>query len=171
MALDNSQALAAGFGPSEFTTRGHAMAGTTVARDATPGSMAMNPAQVARVPGLQIEAGLTMITAGADVTYDGHTQSTDRQYFFIPHTYMTWQLNEKFSVGLGIFSRFGLGNSYPEDWAGADSIYKIGVQSMSAQPTLAVNVNEWLSLGVGLEVMWFDIDIRNKIPLGSFGRV
>ena len=82
---------------------------------------------------------------------------------------MTWQLNEKFSVGLGIFSRFGLGNSYPEDWAGADSIYKIGVQSMSAQPTLAVNVNEWLSLGVGLEVMWFDIDIRNKIPLGSFG--
>ena len=169
MALGSSQALAAGFGLYEFSARGNALAGTTVARDATPGSMAMNPAQVARVPGLQIEAGLTMITAGADVTYDGHTQSTDRQYFFIPHTYMTWQLNEKFSVGLGIFSRFGLGNSYPEDWAGADSIYKIGVQSMSAQPTLAVNVNEWLSLGVGLEVMWFDIDIRNKIPLGSFG--
>lgn len=113
------QARAAGFGLYEFSARGNALAGTTMARDATPGSMAMNPAQVARVPGLQIEAGMTMITAGADVTYDGKTQSTDRQYFFIPNSYMTWQINEKFSVGLGIFSRFGLGNSYPEDWAGA----------------------------------------------------
>lgn len=169
LILGGSQARAAGFGLYEFNARGNALAGTTVARDATPGSMAMNPAQVARVPGLQIEAGMTMITAGADVTYAGHTQKTDRQYFFIPHTYMTWQLNEKFSMGLGVFSRFGLGNSYPEDWAGADTIYDMAVQSMSVQPTLAVNVNEWLSLGIGLEVMWFDIDIRNKIGLGSYG--
>ena len=161
-----NEARAAGFGLYEFSARGNALAGTTIARDATPGSMAMNPAQVARVPGLQIEAGMTTITAGADVTYDGHSQSTDRQYFFVPHTYMTWQINEKFSAGLGIFSRFGLGNSYPEDWVGATSIYDISVQSMSAQPTLAVNVNDWLSLGVGLEIMWFDIDIKNKIALG-----
>ena len=161
------EARAAGFGLYEFSARGNALAGTTMARDATPGSMAMNPAQVARVPGLQIEAGMTMITAGADVTYDGHTQHTDRQYFFIPHTYMTWEINEKFSAGLGVFSRFGLGNSYPEDWAGANTIYDISVQSMSVQPTLAVNVNEWLSLGVGLEVMWFDIYIANKIRLGN----
>ena len=169
LVLGGSHARAAGFGLYEFNARGNALAGTTVARDATPGSMAMNPALVARVPGLQIEAGMTMITAGADVTYAGHTQKTDRQYFFIPHTYMTWQLNEKFSMGLGVFSRFGLGNSYPEDWAGADTIYDMAVQSMSVQPTLAVNVNDWLSLGIGLEVMWFDIDIRNKIGLGSYG--
>lgn len=161
------EARAAGFGLYEFSARGNALAGTTMAREATPGSMAMNPAQVARVPGLQIEAGMTMITAGADVTYDGKTQHTDRQYFFIPHTYMTWEINEKFSAGLGVFSRFGLGNSYPEDWAGANTIYDISVQSMSVQPTLAVNVNEWLSLGVGLEVMWFDIYIANKIRLGN----
>lgn len=103
------EARAAGFGLYEFSARGNALAGTTMAREATPGSMAMNPAQVARVPGLQIEAGMTMITAGADVTYDGKTQHTDRQYFFIPHTYMTWEINEKFSAGLGVFSRFGLG--------------------------------------------------------------
>lgn len=166
VALAAGKAQAAGFGLYEFSARGNALAGTTMARDATPGSMAMNPAQVARVPGLQIEAGVTMITAGADVTYAGETQSADRHYFFIPHTYMTWQINEKFSAGLAVFSRFGLGNSYPEDWAGANTIYDINVQSMSAQPTLAVNVNDWLSLGVGLEIMWFDIDIRNKINLG-----
>lgn len=127
--------------------------------------MAMNPAQVARVPGLQIEAGVVVIAPDATVTYNGEKQGIDRHYFVIPHTYMTWQITDKLSAGLGIFSRFGLGNSYPEDWAGADSIYDVNVQSMSAQPTLAVNVNKWLSLGVGLEVMWFDIDLRNKIGL------
>lgn len=141
------------------------LGGTTMARDATPEAMAVNPAQVARVPGLQIEAGMTMIAPEADVTFRGETQSVDRNYFFIPHTYMTWQINDKFSVGLGIFSRFGLGNSYPEDWVGADNIYDISVQSMSAQPTIAANVTDWLSLGVGLEVMWFDIDLKNKIGL------
>ena len=135
--------------------------------------MATNPAQVARVPGLQIEAGMTIITAGADVTFRGEKQSIDRHYFFLPHTYMTWQINDKLSAGLGIFSRFGLGNSYPEDWVGADNIYDINVQSMSAQPTIAANVTDWLSLGVGLEIMWFDIDLRNKIglPIPGAGQV
>ncbi len=165
MVFGSVRGYAAGFGLYEYSARGNALAGTTMARDATPGSMAMNPAQVARVPGLQIEAGVVVIAPDSTVTYNGEKQGVDRNYFVIPHTYMTWQINDKFSAGLGIFSRFGLGNSYPEDWAGAGSIYDVSVQSMSAQPTLAVNVTDWLSLGAGLEVMWFDIDLRNKIGL------
>ncbi len=164
--LSGIAAKAAGFGLYEFSARGNAMAGTTAARDATPGAMAMNPAQVARVPGIQVETGFTVITAGADVTYDNVDTHTDRQYFFVPHAYMTYELNEKFTLGVGLFSRFGLGNSYPKNWVGNTEIYDITLQTMSLQPTLGVNVNEWLSLGIGAEIMWLDLDMRNMVDTG-----
>jgi len=176
LAFGPGEARAAGFSLYEYSARGNALAGTTIAREATPASLAMNPAQVARVPGLQLEAGVTMITATADVTYAGESQNVIREYFFAPHSYLTWEINEKISAGLGIFSRFGLGSLYPEDWAGRFEIYRAAVKSASVQPTVAVNVTGWLSLGLGLEIIWLDIDIRNKIALnhpiaGSMGEV
>ena len=49
------EARAAGFGLYEFSARGNALAGTTMARDATPGSMAMNPAKWPGCPAFRLK--------------------------------------------------------------------------------------------------------------------
>ena len=53
--------------------------------------------------------------------------------------------------GIGIFSRFGLGNSYPTNWPGRENLKYVSLKTVSLNPNLAFKINDNLSLAVGLD--------------------
>ncbi len=148
--------LGAGFGLYEFSARGNAMGGAVLAGDAEPASLALNPALITDLDGVQFQMGVTEITASAKVTYNQEGQSPDSVWWTLPTFYYTQQLFEDWYIGLGAFPRFGLSGHYPDrNWAGSTDIYDVDVQSYSIQPTVAFQATERFSVAAGAEIMYF----------------
>ena len=80
------------------------------------------------------------------------------------HAYASWQLNDSLWLGLGVFSRFGLGNSYDQNWTGRYNLYSVNLQTVSAVPTLAWKINDMFSVSAGLEIMNVNLTTEQKAP-------
>ena len=168
-------AFAAGFALYEFSARGNAMGGAVLAGEAEPASLALNPALITQLPGKQVQLSTTLVTAKIkDVEYGDHKTSTDREWWPLPALYYTQQVGEKWWLGLGAFTRFGLSNTYPDKgWTlnsglGA-SLYHVGVVTYTIQPTVAYQATDRFSVSAGVEVQYlnFTEKVRFGTPLGN----
>ncbi len=170
VSLFATSTFGAGFGLYEFSARGNAMGGAVLAGDAEPASLALNPALITDLKGVEFQLGVTEITASAKVTYNHESQSPDRVWWTLPTFYYTQQVFEDWYFGLGAFPRFGLSGTYPNrDWAGASDVYDVDVQSYSVQPTVAFQATDRLSVAAGMEVMYFQFSEGKRINLGALG--
>ena len=145
----------AGFGLYEYSARGTAMGGATVANKAEPASLAVNPALITELDGTQAQLGLTVVTANAKTTVAGQERGLKRDIWYLPNFYITQKWSDQVSVGLGGFSRYGLGGEYKnwETWAGSQLAYKVKLETFSITPTIAVKANDEFSVAMGLEAM------------------
>ena len=145
----------AGFALYEYSAKGTAMGGATVANGAEAASLASNPALITELEGTQIQVGATVVVADATTTVDGDSRSLDRNLIPVPNFYITHKWSEDVSLGLGGFTRFGLGGEYQDyaTWAGSALAYKMNLETFSLTPTIAIKANEELSLAMGLEAM------------------
>ena len=164
-------ALASGFALYEFSARGNAMGGAVLAGEAEPASLALNPALITELPGKQIQAGVTVVTASGGVNYGGISSDAKRQWWPLPNLYYTQQINDRWWWGLGAFSRFGLSNDYEDKgWllstsgVGA-SLNHVGVTTFSVQPTVAFKATDRLSVSLGAEVQY--LNFTEKIRFGN----
>jgi len=164
-------ALASGFGLYEFSARGNAMGGAVLAGEAEPASLALNPALITELPGKQVQGGITVVTATGGVIYNGIEGESKRQWWPLPNFYYTQQINDRWWVGLGAMSRFGLSNDYkdkswllPSTGVGA-SLHHVGVTTFSVQPTVAFKATDRLSLSLGAEIQY--LKFTEKIRFGN----
>lgn len=164
-------AYAAGFAIYEWGARGQALSGAMVARADDPSALAYNPAGMTQIEGVQALAGVTAIAPSSKVTLTGGvagpnpvTTETEDNIFLPPHTFITWQLSENYWFGVGIFSRFGLGNEYAPTWPGRYQVYDVALETLSVNPNLAIKLTDKLSGSIGIEGMWMDLTQKNKVP-------
>ncbi len=159
--------VASGFALYEWSSRGNALGGTLQGRADDPSAIAYNPAGLARLEGTQAQVGLSVIRPMAEVVINGETTKGKDNTWFPPHAYVTHRLNEKWGIGLGVYSRFGLGTEYEkEDWPGASNIYFASIETVSIAPTIAYRISDSLSLGVGIELMQVNLEMRKKLNPG-----
>lgn len=158
-------AFGAGFGLYEYGSRGNALGGSMYAMKADPSSIAVNPAQLARLSGTQVDGGVTMITASADTSYDGHKTSAKDQTWYVPNFYFTHQITDNLSAGVMVNSRFGLGNEYDKNWPGAIDTYKVDLVSASLTPMIAYKLTDRISVGAGMEFMYLDFSSKKMVNL------
>lgn len=163
--------LGAGFALYEGSARGNALGGALVAKADDPSALFFNPAGITQLPGLQMMAGATFIMPTTDVKttspYGTTTTSTESNVWVPPHLYATYQAAEKVWLGLGLFSPFGLGTEFNENWPGRYNSYKAVIQTININPTIALKLTDTVSMAAGLNFMWFDLDLRNKIRLAT----
>jgi len=166
--LAANMAFGAGFALYEGSARGNALGGTLVGRADDPSALFFNPAGITQLPGTQVMGGATIIYPKADVVITDSTgktsTETESNTFFPPHLYSTYQYTDSVWFGLGVFSRFGLGTEYDENWPGRYNIYNAEVKTISINPNVALKVNDKLSLAAGASAMWLDLDLEKKIP-------
>ena len=159
----------AGFGIYEWSARGNALGGTLIGRADDPSAVAFNPAGITQLDGTRVMAGFTAIAPQTEVVTDTETTKTKSNIWLPPHAYLTYQLNDRYWLGVGIYSRFGLGTEYPDDWDGKYNVTFAGIKSVSLNPNLAIKLTDDLSFAFGLEAMWFEFTQEKMKNLSALG--
>ncbi|WP_180140110.1 OmpP1/FadL family transporter [Desulfoluna butyratoxydans] len=161
-------ASAAGFALYEWSARGNALGGTLVGRADDPSAVAFNPAGLTQLEGTQVALGATFAHPVCEVETPASggvtTSKSDNHIFAIPQFYLTHRINDRWAAGIGEFSRFGLGFKYHDDWPGAFNVFEATIKSASLNPNIAYKVTDRLSVAVGVEYVYVDLDIKKRLP-------
>lgn len=171
VALAAQTVFGAGFGIYEGSARGNAMGTEVTADPASPSVLYNNAAAMTELEGTQFEAGATFIRPHASVTtttpMGSQKTKADSKWWVPPNAYGTYQINDKVWAGIGVFSRFGLGVDYPDDWPGRYNCQEATIQSIDVNPSIAYKVLDNLSLAAGFRAEWFDFELYRAIPTGT----
>ncbi|MDR1607785.1 MAG: outer membrane protein transport protein [Deltaproteobacteria bacterium] len=161
--LSVSQAKAEGFSVYDYGARGSSLGGAMLARKPDPSAIAHNPALLTKLPGTWVMAGATAIGTAGKIDHPAGRTAISGSIYTLPHAYFTHQLSDRLFLGVGEFSRFGLGNEYPADWPGRFNIYEVYLMSASLNPVLAFKATKKLSLAVGVELLYAALSMKSKV--------
>ena len=128
---------AGGFALYEYGARANAMGGANIALADDASAVAYNPAGITQLPGTHIMFGATAIAPTADVRAGADKKTTTQTNVYLPpHAYLTYQAGERAWIGLGMFTRFGVGTQYGYDWTGKNNVYRVRAEHLfhCAQP-------------------------------------
>jgi len=139
--------------------------GTSFAGAATSGGglsgMFWNPAVLGEVPGINTETDVSGIfgyakispTTGSGPLVANQPGSGNLGVpALVPGTYANYQINDRLFLGPSVNSPFGLKTKSDYGWAGQLYGRSTKATNIVATPTLAYKVNDWLSVGAGLQV-------------------
>jgi len=179
-------ASAEGFAISTLSARGGAFGGGPasgmVGRADDASAVAYNPAGLTQIPGTQVMAGLAAVALNLDLETENHWCSNSHQVWPIPHAYISHQLNDKVWLGAGMFTRWGLGHSYPDGWAGSDfanganvglghgvgkALKSITMLTSTINPTIAYKLNDVWSVAGGVSYTWGYLSLNNQFYMGG----
>lgn len=167
-ATASSGLEAQGFSLNEYGTCAMARGGATVAEGCGDGSsIAYNPAALAGVEGLTLSAGGLLVATGGSFTDDftGGTTDLDTDPVPAPHAFAAYGLDERVTVGLGLYVPYGLETAWPLDFEGRFSGYDNSLQSIYVQPTAALRVTDRLSLGAGAALVVGSVELNQRLDL------
>jgi long-chain fatty acid transport protein len=82
----------------------------------------------------------------------------------VPNLYLSWEaLRDRLWAGVGVNVPFGLKTEWSEDWMGRFHGTDSEVQTINVNPSLAVKVLPWLSLGAGVNYQWITAELANAV--------
>lgn len=135
--------------------------GTT---NGTISSMYWNPATLAGAGDhITIEAHGSLILPNVEITQTGGANTNNLPTgeigvdAFIPATYSAYRLNDQIVLGLSVNAPYGLATKAGPDWAGQVYGRTTRIVSYNAAPTVSYEVNEKVSLGLGLQLQYVDV--------------
>lgn len=172
LAASEAQAGAFGLREQSATGQGLSFAGAA-AGGAGLGSMFWNPAAMTDYKGVQLEGTIAGIFPFAKLTTDstsvvsaGRTSGDIAQDGALPATYGSWQVNKDIWLGLSVNAPFGLATKYDSAW-GTGRLYGTTTRANSTEvtPTVAYQINDQLSVGVGVRVMAFKAVYKSFVAL------
>lgn len=117
LAVTASGARAEGFGITEWSARGMALAGGMVARADDASAVAYNPAGITQLPGttLMFGSALSLPSGSIETRVNGKTTDTDakKDYWILPHFYATHQMTDSLWLGVGVFPVSAWATAFP----------------------------------------------------------
>lgn len=180
--VSSSSALAAGFQVNEHSANGlgRAMAGQA-AMPENASVLATNPAAIgvfttsefsgsvsAIFPSVDVSGQITstMPTEAGDVVIASEEAFEDdiADTAVIPSFFYVTPLNEKWSVGVGAFSTYGLRSDYGDDFEALHFADTAEVESFTINPAVSYKVNDMLRVGFGLNITYADAEISSALP-------
>lgn len=158
IAAASGTAWSAGFALNEQSIKsmGMAQAGrASNALDAT--TLYANPAGMTQLTGTHLSGNATFIYAPADIENAQGSQAGTNDGDMIPPTwvgsgFMTHQINDQLTVGVGNYAPFGLSTNYENSFQGRYFGDKSKVKVIAIQPSAAYKITPELSVGLGISV-------------------
>lgn len=163
---------------------GNAYAGTAaVAEDAS--TVFFNPAGMTLLPGRNVAFSVDLVRPQAEFSNRGSTNAFGQgaggnggdagDWAAVPAGYMTWQLTDRVTAGLGIGAPFGLKTHYDSSWVGRFHAVKSEIKTVNINPSIAFKVNDVLSIGLGVNFQRIDADLTSvanavAVPGGGVGQ-
>lgn len=141
-------------------------AGSRVAHVEDASAITHNPANLTDLDSL--DTALSLMAVRISVDYEGvsGTATTVDPWKYLPAMYAAMPLkDDRFAVGLGVHSPYGLSNEWDPDGAFRYTApWFTELKTININPTFAWKINEQLSLGVGLDVMWSELRLKQLYP-------
>jgi long-chain fatty acid transport protein len=142
---------------AEATARGNAFTATAD----NPSAVYYNPAGMSQLKGQNIQLGGYGIVLGSEFTSTaGARFDTKNKPLGVPQVYYTAEISQSpFTVGLGLYSPYGLGLEWPGD-APFNPLAKSGyITYLCVNPAVAFRFNDQFSIGGGVTINYADADL------------
>lgn len=163
VAMGAHRADAGGFAVREQSAAGQGSSFAGVAAGGSVASMFWNPAIMTQFNGRVSEMDAALIFPKSELTGSGSlnavgftgTIDNSAEAAFIPASYTSWQLNDRFWIGMSFNSPTGLSVGFANKaWVGAAYGQSSTLQTYNAAPSVAWKVNDWLSVGAGIQIQY-----------------
>ena len=177
-----TSAQAAGFALIEQSASGMGNAfagGAAAAEDAS--TIFFNPAGMTYLPDSQLAVALHAIRPSADFNNDGSHRAAATgglptpggdggdagSWAFVPNIFYAKEINDSVRLGIGISAPFGLKTEYDKDWVGRYQAIKSELKTININPSIALKVNDQVSLGFGVSAMRAEAELTNAVDTGT----
>lgn len=183
LSVWSTTAAAAGFAINEQSVKGLGSAfasGAALAEDAS--TVFFNPAGLTRLRGIRAEAAAHIIVPSAKFTNQGSALNSAftggmrvpgtlsggdggdaGDVALVPNIYYAHELTDRLYAGLGVNAPFGLKTEYDDGWVGRYHALTSELQTINVNPSLAFKVNQYISIGAGLNIQYIDARLTSAI--------
>ena len=174
----STQLSASGFAITEnsASAQGNSYAGAAAAAE-DASTIWFNPAGMMKLDSNQIVVAGHFISPSSSFTNQGSTNADGSDLLgdnddagidaFVPNFYWVTAINDEMKFGLGINAPFGLKTEYNDTWVGRYHAVTSDLKTVNFNPSLAFQLNEKLSVGVGLNIMLVDVTLTSAIDFGA----
>jgi len=147
---------------------GTATAGrAALANDAS--TAAINPAGMTRLDRSQVMVGVQPLLvrvkfdAAGGTTTAGTNGGDAGDWVMAGSASYVHSVSEDFKLGFTMGSYFGLGLDYDDDWVGRYYVTEGAFVTYGANPSAAYRINDWLSVGAGVSVIYAELTQKAAI--------
>jgi long-chain fatty acid transport protein len=154
-------ANAGGFALREQSAAGQGSSFAGIAAGGALSAMFWNPAIITQFNGKTIEQDATGVMSHSSHSYSFSSLSTQPTPgsqgidALVPSGYASWQLNDRFWLGMSMNAPFGLGVRYPGlSAASYASASRANLQSYNFAPTVAYKINDMISVALGVQAQY-----------------
>ena len=127
-------------------------------------SMHFNPAGLVFLrTNMDFSLGISAIMAKAKYSYDGYSAKTDNPVGTPLYAYAGFKIYDNLAAGISLTTPYGNSLKWPKNWAGAGLIQDISLKSYVIQPTLSYKITDRLSIGVGLQLAWGNVNLSRAL--------
>lgn len=152
MGINSSWAASGGFRIFGSDAEAIGKGGAFTAEADNPSAIVFNPAGLTQLKGQNhVSVGTAVISPFVDYTdTSGNMTEMERENFIVPHVYAVSDFGlDNIVFGVGVNSGFGLSTEWADDSFSQYHAVKTDLENIDNHFTVAYQVNEHLSLGVG----------------------
>lgn len=165
-------AEASGYHVDEQDSRATGRAGAVIARTDNASAVYYNPAGLAELHGVQVQAGASVVRPTAEFANqaDGVVTQASTSSFVLPQVFASWRASPLVAFGLGVYSPYGLALDWPASSPGRASVRQAELQTVFITPAWGLNLSRWvpgLSVGAGPDLVPAAVRLVRDIPFGT----
>src|SRR6516162_9649342 len=171
VAVAGSTARAAGIAVDLQSARGVGMAGSMIGLVDDASGMYYNPAGIVQGQGLEFIIGAAPIVPFFKATPNQGQQLSGVANLITPfHTYFTYGISDSLTVGLGIFTPYGLKVEWDADWPARTVITSADLKVIDINPTVGYRIGP-VRIGAGVQIVRSTVELKKDIALAGLGYV
>jgi len=171
LSFGTGSIFAGGFQINEHGSKAMGLGGAFTAVVSDASTVYWNAAGMSFLEGTNLILGAALI--GPSTTFRGVTPSVDKsrmisQVFFPPHFFLTHQISESFSVGIGASVPFGLGTLWEDDWIGNQLAVETELTTIAVPLVVSWKITDNFSISGGGSYHHASVLIRQAKSLAPF---
>jgi long-chain fatty acid transport protein len=162
-----SDASAAGTALDVQSARGTGMASATTAIIDDSSAIFYNPAGMAQGKGLDAQVGITLIAPA--FAYQGATGDKVTMPFSVVtpfQAYVAGGITDDLSIGVGVFTPYGLTLKWPDGWVGRHQITEASLRTFYINPTAAYKIGPF-RIGAGFQLVRATVELQKDVAFGD----
>ena len=170
LTLATSNLQAAGYFLPNQSTEATARGNAWVATANSPAAIHYNPAGLSQLDGPSMEGGIYAVRLGnkatvdLDLNRDGITSyEAKKEWQPIPHFFYAKPIDEKWSIGFGVYAPFGLGTEWGRPTDFQPVTLKAELLNLRGSLVASYRVNDQLSFGAGVALNFADGTLDQEV--------